>query len=190
MNELIFRGKDRYRPSWPQLGFLGVLLVAQGALAVFRLGAVGFFWMVGGTAAIVGPALLISRRCWSSVGAAGITICWGIGRRGRTYPWQEIRWIDVRETKSQYGSSFAVRMTMVGGKRRTLPGLQHSDTYPAPDFDEQFHRVVNWWELSTDQAARVRPPKQLRDRLTPTVAGVVAGILIAVVTGLVFAARG
>ncbi|MEV0532074.1 hypothetical protein [Kitasatospora sp. NPDC050463] len=190
MNELIFRGKDRYRPSWPQFAFLGVLLAAQGTLAAYRLGAVGFCWMLGGTAAIAGPALVISRRCWSAVGAAGITICWGVGRRGRTYPWRDIRWIDVRETKSRFGASYAVRMTLAGGKRRTLPGLQHSDAYPAADFDEQFHRVVNWWELSTDQAARVQPPKQLRDRLSPTALGVVFGILIALVAALVIAARG
>ncbi|THA51669.1 hypothetical protein [Streptomyces sp. A1136] len=157
-----------------------VLVVVEGVTAFVRVGAVGFCWMVGGTIALLAPLVLLSRRSWSRVGADGITICWGLGH-GRTYPWHEIQWIDVRETKGQGSSSHAVRMFLSGGRRRSLPGLYRSDMHPAPDFDEQFQRVVNWWELSTDQTARVRPSEQFRDRLTPTVVGLVGTIAIVVV---------
>src|SRR5215467_14144320 len=90
VNELRFRGKDRHRPSWPYLAVLGFLLVVQGDSVVHQLGVVGFCWLLGVTAAYVGLRICMARRSWTAVGAAGITICRGIGRRGRTYPWQEI----------------------------------------------------------------------------------------------------
>jgi hypothetical protein len=159
-------------------------LVAEGALAFFRLGVVGFCWLLGGTAALAGLGISMVLRSWTTVGAAGITICWGI-RRGRTYPWQEIRWIDVRETTSQYGTSLSARITLADGRRRSLPALQHSTRYPDPGFDMDFQRVVNWWKLSTDPAARFQPPKRLRNRLTPTAVGLILGLLITVIIGLV-----
>ncbi|OKK19131.1 hypothetical protein AMK16_13315 [Streptomyces sp. CB00455] len=171
MIELNFRAMDRNRPAKSYVVLALVVLVVEGFAAFVTLGAVGFSWLTGGSIALLAPLLLLSSRSWSRVGADGITICWGLGH-GRTYPWREIRWIDVRETKGQ-GSSYAVRIFLEGGRRRSLPGLYRSDMHPAPDFDEQFQRVVNWWELSTDQTARVRPPKQFRDRLTPTVIGLV-----------------
>lgn len=189
VNELSFRGKDRYRPSWPQFTGLGLVLVVEGVWAFLRLGVVGFCWLLGGTAALAGLGMAMARRSWTTVGATGITICWGIGR-GRTYPWQEIRWIDVRETKSQYGTSLAARITLADGRRRSLPGLQHSAQYPDPDFQADFRRVVSWWELNTDPAARFQPPKRLWNRLTPTAVGLILGLLITVIIGLVVIVEG
>ncbi|MFD9489817.1 hypothetical protein ACFWBX_38800 [Streptomyces sp. NPDC059991] len=186
MIELNFRAMDRNRPAKSYVVLALVVLVVEGCAAFVQLGAVGFSWLTGGSIALLAPLLLLSSRSWSRVGADGITICWGLGH-GRTYPWHEIRWIDVRETKGQGSSSYAVRMFLEGGRRRSLPGLYHSDMHPAPDFDEQFQRVVNWWELSTDQTARVRPPKQFRDRLTPTVIGLVVPVAVAVVVVAVVA---
>ncbi|MEV6975585.1 hypothetical protein [Kitasatospora sp. NPDC093806] len=181
MNELSFRGKDRYRPSWPHLAVLIAVFALQGFLAATKLGPVGTAWLLGGTAVLAALGFWVTLRCWTTVGPAGITICWGFGR-GRTYPWQEIRWIDVRETKAQGGSNIlTARMFLAGGRRRGLPALQHSDTYPSPDFEVDVQRVVNWWELSTDPTTRIRPPKQFRDRITPTVAGILVGLLISAV---------
>jgi hypothetical protein len=182
VNELSFRGKDRYHPSWAQFAVLGLGLVVEAAFAFFRLGVVGFCWLLGGTAVFVGLGISVVLRSWTTVGAAGITICWGIGR-GRTYSWQEIRWIDVRETKSQYGTSLSARITLADGRRRSLPALQHSTRYPDPDFQADFRRIVNWWKSNTDPAARFEPPKRLRYRLSPTVVGLILGLLIMVIVG-------
>ena len=189
VNELSFRGRDRYRPSWPQFAVLGLGLAVEGALAFFQLGVVGFCWLLGGTAAFVGLGISMVLRSRTTVGAAGITICWGLGR-GRTHPWQEIRWIDVRETKSQYGTSLSARITLEDGRRRSLPALQHSTRYPDPDFHVDFRQVVNRWKSNTDPAARFQPPERLRNRLTPTAVGFILGLLITVVVGLVVIVEG
>ncbi|GLY88105.1 hypothetical protein Airi02_060340 [Actinoallomurus iriomotensis] len=189
VNELSFRGKDRYRLSWPHFGGLGLLLVVEGVFAFIRLGAVGFCCLLAGTALLVGLGISMARRSWTTVGAAGVTICWGIGR-GRTYSWQEIRWVDVRETKSQYGTSLSARITLANGRRRSLPALQHSSQYPDPDFDVDFRQVVDWWKLNTDPAARFEPPKRWWSRLTPTAVGFILGLLITVVIVLVVIAMG
>lgn len=183
VNELCFRGKDRYRPSWPHFAALGLGLVVEGALAFSRLGVVGSCLLLGGTALLVGLGNALACRSWTSVGAAGITICRGIGR-GRVHPWREIRWIDVRETKSQYGTVLAARITLANGRRRSLPALQHSDRYPDPDFQADFQRVLNWWESSTDPAARSRPPERVRKQATPQMIGLVLGVLITVIVVL------
>ncbi|MFJ6617807.1 hypothetical protein ACIQOW_09590 [Kitasatospora sp. NPDC091335] len=180
MNELIFRGKDMFRPSWSNLAPLILLVVTQLVLGYLKLGAVATILLVAGTLALVIPGFAISLRSWSRVGADGITICWGLGR-GRTYSWQEIRWIDVRETKGNGTSSSAARFHATDGRRRSLPGLQTSTYYPLSDFEVNFQRVVNWWEYSTDPTQRVRPEKQFRDRLTPTVIAVLATIVISAV---------
>ncbi|MFF7587673.1 hypothetical protein ACFZCK_09335 [Kitasatospora purpeofusca] len=185
MDELIFRGRDRYRPSWSHLAVLLVLLVAQGFAAAHGLGTVGFLWLAGGTLALSGLGLWTTVRCWSRVGPEGITICWGFGR-GRTYPWDRIRWIDVRTVDAQGGTSSQVRMFLAGGRRRALPGLLHSDLYPSPDFDEQYYRVRNWWELNTDASARVEPVRRFRDRITATVAAVLVTLVMAAVGAVVF----
>ncbi|WP_329487807.1 hypothetical protein OG618_14390 [Kitasatospora sp. NBC_01246] len=185
MIELSFRGKDRYRPSWLHLGVLCLVLAVEGVFAAYRLGPAGFGWVLGGTLVLVGLATFVVLRSWTTVDASGITICWGLGR-GRTYPWHEIRWIDIRETDNQYGYSLVPRIYLTNGRRRSLPGLQHSDIYPSPDFQVDFQRILNWWELSTDPSIRVQPSKQLRDRVGPMAVGMIAGLLIAVVVGLVF----
>ncbi|MFB8199747.1 hypothetical protein [Kitasatospora purpeofusca] len=185
MDELIFRGRDRYRPSWSQLAIVLVLLVAQGFAALHGLGTVGFLWLAGGTLALSALGLWVTVRSWSRVGSEGITICWGFGR-GRTYPWDRIRWIDVRTVDAQGGTTSQVRMFVAGGRRRALPGLLHSDLYPSPDFDEQFHRVRNWWELNTEASARVEPVRRLRDRITVTVAAVLVTLVLAAVGAAVF----
>ncbi|MFJ8435178.1 hypothetical protein ACIQ9P_28160 [Kitasatospora sp. NPDC094019] len=185
MDELIFRGRDRYRPSWSHLAVLLVVLTVQGFAAVYRLGPVGFLWLAGGTLLLSGLGLWVTVRSWSRVGPEGITICWGLGR-GRTYAWDRIRWIDVRTVEGQGDSTSQVRMFLAGGRRRTLPGLLHSDLYPSPDFDEQFHRVRNWWELSTEAAARVEPVRRFRDRITVTAAAVLVTLAITGVGAVVY----
>ncbi|MEU9019700.1 PH domain-containing protein [Actinomadura sp. NPDC048394] len=183
MNELCFRGRDRYRPSWPHFAALGLGLVVEGALAFSRLGVVGSCSLLGGTALLAGLGIALGLRSWTSVGPAGITICRGLGR-GRVHPWREIRWIDVRETKSQYGTVLAARITLADGRRRSLPALQHSTRYPDPDFQVDFQRVLNWWETSTDAAARSRPPERARKQATPQTIGLVLGVLITVIVVL------
>ncbi|GAA4618502.1 hypothetical protein GCM10023195_83190 [Actinoallomurus liliacearum] len=189
VNELSFQGKDRYHPSWPHFAALGLGLAIEGAFAFFRLGIVGSCWLLGGTVALVALGMSMALRSWTTVGAAGITICWGIGR-GRTYPWREIRWIDVRETKSQYGTALTARITLADGRRRSLPALQHSTRYPDPDFHVDVQRVINWWELSTDPAARFQPPKRLRNQLTPQAIGLILGLLITIIIVLGVAVEG
>ena len=189
MNELRLRGKDRYHPSWPQFAALGLGLAVAGVFAFFRLGVVGFCWLLGGMAALIGLGMFLALRSWTTVGPAGITICWGIGR-GRVHPWQEIRWIDVRETKTQYGTSLAVRMTLANGRCRSLPALQHSTWYPDADFQADFRRVVDWWKSSTDPAARSQPPKRLRNRLTPPAVGFILGLLVTAMIMLVVVLEG
>ncbi|TQF06253.1 hypothetical protein E6W39_33600 [Kitasatospora acidiphila] len=159
---------------------MSVLFALQGILVAPRLGLTGACWVLGGTVALVVASVYVSSRSWTTVGAAGITICWGFGS-GKTYSWDEIRWIDVRETGSQSGTTYAPRIFLQNGRRRSLPGLAHNALYPYPDFETDFQRVVNWWELSAGQEARTPPPKQLRDRVSPGVLGVVLGLVITVV---------
>ncbi len=180
MNELIFRGKDLFRPSWSNLLPLLLILVLQLAVGSWKLGAVGTFWIVFGTLALGVPAFVVSWRSWSRVGVDGITINWGVGR-GRTHPWHEVRWVDVRETKGNGSTAYAARIHLTRGRRRSLPGLQTSAIYPAADFDVNFQRLVNWWEFSTDATQRVEPAKQLRDRVSPTMLGVLLGLVLCAV---------
>ncbi|GAB7183992.1 hypothetical protein ATKI12_3823 [Kitasatospora sp. Ki12] len=184
VNELIFRGKDLFRPSWSNLGPLVIVLVLQLAIGSTHLGAMGTFWLVLGTLVLAGGSFALSWRCWSRVDAQGVTICWGLGR-GRTYPWPEIRWVDVRETKGNGTASSSARIFLAGGRRRSLPGLQTSSIYPAAEFDVNFQRLVNWWEYSTHPTWRIRPAKQFRDRLTPTVVGLLLAFVIVTAVVLV-----
>ena len=159
------------------LGF-GLIVVAY--CAVFRLGnlvALCVFFGLGTTVSTV--ANFIAFRSWTKVGPAGITICRGIGRRGRTYPWQEIQWIDVRVSKGRSGTSHTARISLSDGRRRSLPALFDGWS----DHDFYFHRdvsrIIRWWEASTDPAARFVPPDTKLGRLMPTVTGVILVLLIA-----------
>ncbi|MFD8785446.1 PH domain-containing protein [Kitasatospora sp. NPDC059599] len=184
MNELIFRGKDLFRPSWSNLAPLLAVLTLQLVFGGMKLGALSTLWLVLGTLVLGGAGFAVGWRSWSRVGADGVTVCWGIGR-GRTYPWQDIRWVDVRETKGNGMTSHAARIFLTDGRRRSLPGLQTSAIYPAADFGVNFQQVVNWWEYSTHATQRIRPEKQFRDRLTPTVVGLLLGLVIVAVSFVV-----
>ncbi|MFJ9692353.1 hypothetical protein [Kitasatospora sp. NPDC101183] len=186
MNELIYRGKDLFRPS--SLALIAGLLAVEGVVAGIKLGAAGVFFFVGLTVLVLAPLLYISYRSWSSVGPAGITVNWGVGQ-GRTYPWRDIQWMDVRETKARSSTSYAVRFYLPNGGRRTMPGLQHSGMYPNPSFGEQYQQVVRWWEHSTHPGSRVQPRRTLRDKLSPQVIGVIIGVVAALGIFVVMALR-
>lgn len=70
-------------------------------------------------AAVLGLTTLLAVRSWTRVRADGVSIYWGIGR-SRTYPWREIRWIDVREIESGLGSSVTARITLAEAHRLLL----------------------------------------------------------------------
>ncbi|WP_330458637.1 PH domain-containing protein [Streptomyces sp. NBC_00820] len=188
MNELIFRTRDRYRVSWRLLAPLGIVLAIQGFRALRGLSTVAFSCLTGAIVVLWAVGFFSTIRSRTTVGADGITIYWGIGR-ARRHPWHEIRWIDVRETKSNYGPIRTARITLADGRRRSLPGLTHSNLHPSPDFAVDFQRVVNWWELSTDRSERVQPPKRPRDRMSPQVAGVLIGLVATAVVALVVFVR-
>ncbi|MFE6868513.1 hypothetical protein ACFVFS_18340 [Kitasatospora sp. NPDC057692] len=160
MDELTFRSKDRYRWSWN----LAVTAAAAAAIAVTRavydLGATTVLWMIGGVAVLAVPRLL-ARDAWSTVGPEGITIRGSYGRRARSHPWTDVRWIEVYELDHRFGNYRTLQIHFADGRSRFLSGLIQDRTHPSPDFDEQVHRVRNWWRLSTDPAARVRPPERL-----------------------------
>ena len=182
VSELIFRGKDRIRPSWRVFSVVGLVLI--GRVIIGHVGAVGLCLLAGLTAAVLGLGIGAARRSWTRVGPAGITICWGIGRRGRTFPWQEIRWIDVWESRGAHMGR-AARMTLANGRRLRLPALASTSAYPQPTFPEDFRRVLAWWEFSTDPAARFQPRLTLRTRLAPYMFGVAIALLV--VAGVVIA---
>ncbi|MFJ3639474.1 hypothetical protein ACIPRD_06965 [Streptomyces sp. NPDC090108] len=183
MDELIFRGRDRYRLSWRHLIAPVAAIAVQLFLAAQDLSSVAFSWLTAGAFVLLAGGLWSSRRSWTRVGADGITICWGIGR-GRTHPWREIRWIDTRDINGRTGMAYTARITLTNRRRRSLPALTDSATYPLPDFDADVQRIMDWWELSTDPSARFRPPQRLRDRIGPRTWGVVLGLAIAAALAL------
>ncbi|MBO1415038.1 hypothetical protein [Streptomyces sp. FH025] len=166
-----------------------VMLVVVAVFSAIRFGLVVTAWSALGLVVFLAPFFVLSLRAWSRVGRDGVTICWGFGRRGRTYPWSEVQWIDVRELRGNGTSSYAVRLFLTGGRRRSLPGLQTSTMYPIEEFEVHFQRVLDWWEASTHESQRIRPGKQARDRFTPRVAGALLAVVIVVVVYFVFAAR-
>lgn len=175
--ELCFRGRDRYRPSWRRPAVAALVLALEGGLSLARFGLAGAGWLLGATVLVGGACLVSSRRSRTEVGPAGITICWGFGR-GRTHPWDRIRWIDMRETKTRQGTYEAVRITLADGRRRSLPVLQRTALHPNPDLDAHYARVLRWWEANTAPSARFRPPVRPHQRLSPTAVGFVLGIVI------------
>ncbi|WP_158710329.1 PH domain-containing protein [Streptomyces sp. NRRL F-5126] len=116
-----------------------------------------FCWTLGGTVVAAGLGFLFALSSRTEVGAAGITIRRGFGH-GRTYPWREIRWIEVRESRGQQGSALAVRITLANGRRRILPAIHRSRLYPGPHFELHYAKVVGWWRAKTEPAARIQPP--------------------------------
>ncbi|KUJ33923.1 hypothetical protein ADL25_43215 [Streptomyces sp. NRRL F-5122] len=144
--------------------------------------------MSGTLLLLSGVSFLRMRRSGTTVGADGITINWGIGH-GRTHPWNQIQWIDIRETRTDSGTVHTARITPTSGWRRALPALSHSNLYPLPDFDTDVQRVINQWELNTDPATRIQPTKRPRDRITPQTLGVILGLVITAVIALVILAQ-
>ena len=181
MKELSFRGSERYRHlAWVPAWVLGVGLALGGACTVAGLGnGVALCWVAVLGAAFTGFGIGKARRSWTTVGAAGITICQGIGRRGRTYRWQDIRWIDIRVTQTRSGTSRAVRIALSDGRRRSLPALAYSNTDPDPLFYRHFARIIRWWEHNTDPATRFVPPDTNLSRRAPTVLGIILLVLTA-----------
>ncbi|WP_405005332.1 hypothetical protein OHV13_14880 [Kitasatospora purpeofusca] len=181
MDELIFRSKDRFHWSWYFAALVGVATTATGARVVHDFGAAGLAWAIGGTAALAAPSLLLRGR-WSTVGPSGITFHRPLARRGRTYPWHEIRWLEVYGTGRRFGEFRTLQVHFADGRSRFLDGLVQDRTHPSPGFDADVRRVRNWWELSTDPTGRVRPPKKFLDLPTSRLVGLVA--LLAVGTAL------
>lgn len=188
MDELSFRGKDRYRVSWGGVAAVGAGLVVEAAFTLFRMGFGWFCWLFGGTLVVVAACAALARRSVTTVGADGITVGWGLGQ-GRTYHWHDIRWLYVWQQDAGLGSASTVRMILTDGRHRSLTGLASSSVYPNPDFHHDFARVVQWWEASTDPAERFQPPPKLRHRVSPQILGLVIGLVVsvAVVLGVVLA---
>ncbi|MER7705221.1 hypothetical protein ABTX81_20290 [Kitasatospora sp. NPDC097605] len=176
MDELTFRSKDRYRWSWYFAIVVGVAAATTGARVVHDFGPTALYWAIGGTAVLALPRLLAPSP-WSTVGAAGITIRGGL-RRARTYPWHEIRWIEVYELDSRFGDFRTLQIHFANGRSRFLSGLVQDRSHPSPDFEEQVWRVRNRWQLSTDPAARVRPPQKFLDLPASQLVGLVVLLLV------------
>lgn len=181
VQELSFRGRDRYHPSWPAFAGVAVVVVVEGVVAAVKLGAVGVGWLVGGTVLLVTAGVWSLRHCRTAVGPEGITVSWGFGR-GRTYRWGDIRWVHIRDSNSpQQGASRTARITLADGRRRSLPALQHSAMYPDPCFDANYERVVKWWIAATTPSSRFQPPLRPLQRMSPQTLGVLLGMVISVV---------
>ncbi|MEU3568441.1 hypothetical protein AB0E96_08440 [Kitasatospora sp. NPDC036755] len=176
MNELIFRGKDLFRPSWSTFAVPLLALAALAVLGFRELGALGTGLLTAATVLVAVPAWILTLRSWSRVGADGITVCWGIGG-GRTYAWEEVRWLDVREFNGNGMSTRSARIHLASGRRRSLPGLGSSTRFPNKGFDTDYRRVVNWWEYSTPPEQRVLPRRRFRDRVTPVAVGLGLGLV-------------
>lgn len=180
VQELNFRGRDRYNPSWPHFTGLLAFVVIEGAVSAAKLPAAGVCWLLGCTAVLIGLGLCSLLRSRTAVGPEGITVSWGFGR-GRTYAWQDVSWIGVRDTQSRHGDSRVARITLTTGRRRSLPALQHSTMYPDPEFDANVARIVAWWESATAPSQRVDLPLRGGQRLSPQTVGLLLGVLIVAV---------
>lgn len=158
---------------------MGGMVALEAAGAADDLGA-WLYWLLG-LAAVWNVFNIVMRlRSSTVVDATGITIRRGIGR-GRTYAWEDIRWVDVRDSEGEGVRVRDARITLSNGRRRRLPGLHDSTLFPARDFDDVYRQVVNWWEMSTDPAMRGQPSWVMPASLAPTALGVVLGLLVTVV---------
>ncbi|WP_377267880.1 hypothetical protein [Peterkaempfera sp. SMS 1(5)a] len=103
-------------------------------------------WWVAASPLLGIPLGLCVRRSWTTVDATGITICWGLGRRGHTIPWSDIRSIEVgRARRGPSGEVLSVRVLRLKGRRRTLSSPVSSSLHPDPDFDTKVERIMEWW---------------------------------------------
>lgn len=182
--ELIFRGKDRIRPSWRVFSVVGLVLIVRAIIG--HVGVVGLCLLAGLTAAVVGLGIGAARRGGAgpgsgrkespSAGASGGVVEPFLGRRS-----------DGSTSWESSGAHLgcAARITLANGRRLRLPALASTSAYPQPTFPEDFRRVVAWWEFSTDPAARFQPRLTLRTRLAPYMPGVTIALLI--VVGVVIA---
>ncbi|MFJ9447339.1 PH domain-containing protein [Kitasatospora sp. NPDC101235] len=182
MNELIFRGKDRFSPDLADLALLLMVITAEvlAGRMKFHFGPGLMILLVGGTVLLVAGSRLIAMRYLVRVNADGVTVSWGLGR-GRTYSWQQISWIDVSEIQGRGTTTRVARIHTTDGRRHWLSTLVTSGFNPSEDFDADFRRVVDWWKHSTSPSRRVRPEKQFRDKITPTKIGVVGTVVFAVI---------
>nr|WSX76822.1 PH domain-containing protein [Streptomyces sp. NBC_00899] len=179
--ELTFRGRDRYRNAqWSRISLLGVLVLVEGAVSFSQLSAAAAGWLVGGTLAFAGLTIVRMRRCRTTVGAAGVTICSGFGR-GRTHPWSEVRWVGVHHARGQFDGYSTLQVTFANGRTRSLPALQRSSLYPDPDFDANCQDVIGWWEASTDPSTRFRATGNWLYRRSPEQIGRLVGVGVGVV---------
>ncbi|MGW5353937.1 PH domain-containing protein [Streptomyces sp. NPDC004031] len=163
--------------AWPHAAGAVAGLVVEALLAWFQLGLTGLYLLCGGTVAVVAVCLFMARRCTTDVGAAGITVGWGFGA-GRTYAWHDIRQLYVWQGTGAQAGGRTARMILADGRHRSLPALATSSVYPDADFDGDFHRVVRWWEASTDPADRFPPPPTLRQRISPQWWGVILALVV------------
>ncbi|WP_157856292.1 PH domain-containing protein [Actinacidiphila yeochonensis] len=182
MDELSFRSKDRRHAlrSIPVPLVLGLL--SDATAGFFQATRLAQYWLAGGMIALSGLAVIVATRSWTTVGASGITVCWGFRRR-RTYPWQEIRWIDLREIDADEQKTLRVWIALADGRRRSLPALHHSTRNPDPEFEVKYWRVLRWWRQSTAPEARFRPPVR-PSRPTTAQAGILLVLLVAIVIWL------
>ncbi|MET8546084.1 PH domain-containing protein [Kitasatospora sp. NPDC004799] len=153
MEEMIFRQKDVAQPA--ALPMLALVAVAPLALGLLKLTALGTVLLFALSLTIVVPALA-ALRSWSRVGADGITVCRGFGP-GRTYAWEEIRWIGVRRYDAPGATNHAVRIHLADGRRRSLPGLSTDGRRRTASFAANCHQVQAWWEQSTEPDRRIEP---------------------------------
>ena len=196
MDELCFRGKDRFRSN----KVVRIVPVSTVLLAAIVAGLTGGFAAAGSLVAVcvaVGvPAFVLSWRCWTRVGPSGIATFWG-GSRGRTWTWDRISWIEVRSVGLPGSATYAVRFTLTDGRAKNLPGLGTSPLYPDPEFADKVGRLITCWELHTDPSSRTPPqarPSGLRTTggvlLTLFTVGCLAGaIAVAAQLPSAYAAR-
>ncbi|MEZ0066758.1 hypothetical protein ABIA32_002770 [Streptacidiphilus sp. MAP12-20] len=163
MTELHFSNRGRPRPRLAQLATVLVVCTVQVVILIARMGSKGIYVALA-LALLVLLLCVVQRHSSTGVGPEGITVDWGLGR-GRTFGWQEIRWIEVRTNRTQYGTSLTVRITLSSGRRRSLPAVSSSELYPDPDLSTKFEQIVAYWELHSDAATRLTAPPRRGWRL-------------------------
>ncbi|WP_145911124.1 PH domain-containing protein [Kitasatospora viridis] len=186
MEELEFSAAYRYRPYWPDARQLLALLAFPAACGYTTAGVLGGCMVLAGTGVVLGLWHLATSRARTTVGAAGITVSHGIGR-GRTYGWQEVRWVDAAAFVELKEPAEVARITLANGRRRTLPGLSRSRRYPDSGFAADLRRVVGWWELRTLPASRIQPSEgrsltPLMSRHLPDVLALALGCAVVLLT--------